>query len=188
MSDATAEAEAPRKASKMPLILGLVLALAGGGGGYFAVSSGMLLSGGDGGQKAGETHGSDGHDTPAKDDGHATDAGHGDAHAGSGPVTLGEFAFVELPPLVISMIPGAQTTHLRFRATLEVPAQYAEEVSAMTPRVLDAMNGYLRALSASDIEARDALLVIRAQLTRRVQLVLGREKMRDLLVLEFVLT
>ena len=63
----------------------------------------------------------------------------------------------------------------------------AEEVAALTPRVLDAMNGYLRALAPSDVEAQDALLVIRGQLTRRVQLVLGREKLRDLLVLEFVL-
>ena len=187
MSDATAETEAAPKASKLPLILGVVLALAGGAGGYFAVSSGLLFSGGGehatGGDHSGVAHAESGHAEPAADGGHGAEAGHG----GSQPVTMGEFAFVELPPLVISLGPGAVNTHLRFRATLEVPTPYAEEVAALTPRVLDAMNGYLRALAPSDIEAQDALLVIRGQLTRRVQLVLGREKLRDLLVLEFVL-
>ena len=40
----TAETEdnVPQKRSKMPLILGLVLALLGGGGGFFVMYSGML--------------------------------------------------------------------------------------------------------------------------------------------------
>jgi len=37
------EEEQPAKKSKLPLILGLVLALLGGGGGFFAVSQGMIL-------------------------------------------------------------------------------------------------------------------------------------------------
>ena len=44
MTDETVETEdAPKKASKLPLIIGLVLALAGGGGGFYAVYSGMIL-------------------------------------------------------------------------------------------------------------------------------------------------
>ena len=47
MAEANDEAlEAPVKKSKLPLILGLVLALAGGGGGFAAVSSGLLPIGG----------------------------------------------------------------------------------------------------------------------------------------------
>ena len=45
MTDATAEEETePQKSSKMPLIIGLVLALVGGGGGFFAVSQGLILA------------------------------------------------------------------------------------------------------------------------------------------------
>ena len=40
--------QSAKKALKLPLILGLVLALAGGGGGFYAVYSGMVLGGGDG--------------------------------------------------------------------------------------------------------------------------------------------
>ena len=54
---------APKKRSKKPLIIGLVLALAGGAGGFYATSSGMVLGGG--------------HETSA-------DAGHGDGHGGAG--------------------------------------------------------------------------------------------------------
>ncbi|SLN57938.1 Flagellar FliL protein [Roseivivax jejudonensis] len=185
MTDATADAaNAPRKSSKLPLILGMVLGLAGGGGGYLAVSAGLLPFAG-GGAEAREA----GHDSEGAAD-HDGEAGHADAgadthEAGSAPP--GDFAFLELPPLVVSLGQGAGNAHLRFRATLEVPAAHAEEVRTLQPRVLDAMNGYLRALDPGDIEARDALVMIRAQLTRRVQLVLGREKLRDLLVLEFVL-
>ena len=45
MADATVqEAEESPKSSKMPLIIGLVLALAGGGGGFFATSQGLILA------------------------------------------------------------------------------------------------------------------------------------------------
>ena len=44
MTDTTVDEEgaAPAKPSKLPLIIGVVLALAGAGGGFFAVSSGLL--------------------------------------------------------------------------------------------------------------------------------------------------
>ena len=45
MTDATADTgEASPKSSKMPLIIGLVLALAGGSGGYYATSTGLILA------------------------------------------------------------------------------------------------------------------------------------------------
>ena len=45
MAEATTEIEeeAPKKASKLPLILALVLALGGGGAAFFAIYSGMIL-------------------------------------------------------------------------------------------------------------------------------------------------
>jgi len=47
---ATAEAtleEAPKKRSKKPLLIGLVLALVLGGGGFYATFSGLILGGGE---------------------------------------------------------------------------------------------------------------------------------------------
>lgn len=168
MTDQTADADAvAKKPSKLPLIIGLVLAIAGGGGGFFAVQSGMLGIGG-----AAED---------AKDQ--ATDA---DADKEK-DAPLPDVAFVEVPPLTISLGPGGSSRHLRFRASLEVPSQYATEVTNILPRVQDVLNGYLRALEPSDIEAQGALIRLRGQMLRRVKLVVGDGRVNDLLVLEFVL-
>ena len=43
MADEDTPEKEPTKKSKLPLIIGLVLALVGGGGGFFAVYSGMLF-------------------------------------------------------------------------------------------------------------------------------------------------
>ena len=69
----------------------------------------------------------------------------------------------------------------------ETVAGAEDEVAALEPRILDVMNSYLRALEPGDIDAPDGLFLVRAQLTRRLQLVLGEDRMRDLLVMEFVL-
>ncbi len=174
MTDTTMdEAEAgPAKPSKLPLIIGVVLALAGGGGGFFAVSSGMLGLGG--GEPAEHTEGAEG-------------AGNSEQEAPGPMAPLGDIAFIEVPPMVISLGPGAQSSHLRFRASLEVPGSAQADVERILPRIQDVMNSYLRALEASDIEAPGSLIRIRAQLLRRIQLVSGEGRVRDLLVTEFVL-
>ncbi|APZ52711.1 flagellar basal body-associated FliL family protein [Salipiger abyssi] len=178
MSDATAdapeEADVPqKKSSKLPLIVGLVLALAGGGGGFYAASSGLLPFGGA--KPAGDGHGGDSHES----------AGGGD-HAA--PMPDANAAFVELPPLVISMGSTANLHHLRFRASLEVPPAYAADVTTLQPRIMDVLNTYLRALEPADIEAPGALIKLRSQILRRLQLVAGEGRVRDLLIMEFVLT
>ncbi|MBY6003853.1 flagellar basal body-associated FliL family protein [Salipiger bermudensis] len=179
MTDATADAPAedegtpPKKGSKLPLLIGLVLALAGGGGGFLAAWSGLLPFGG-------------GHAPSEAGDG---DSGHGDGHGSDPPLPMPDtnVAFVELPPLTISMGTMANLHHLRFRASLEVPPQYAAEVETLSPRVIDVLNSYLRALRPEDIEAPGALIRLRSQMLRRLQMVAGEDRVRDLLVLEFVL-
>ena len=156
---------APKKKSKLPLILGLVLALAGGGGGYYAVTSGLILSG--------ESH----------EDAAHSEGGHDDAVAGEMP----DIAFVALDPLVISLGLGNSSQHLRFRAQLEVPAKRQPEVEKLLPRVIDVLNSYLRALEVEDLADAAALVRLRAQMLRRVQVVTGAGRVNDLLIMEFVL-
>ena len=164
MAETTADVpEAPPKRSKLPLILGVVLALAGGGGGFFAVQSGMLGGG-------------DSHDAAATPEPEGEDV-----------APLADIAFVEVPPIVVSLGPGAQADFVRFRASLEVPRQYEAEMTTLLPRVQDVLNSYLRALDPQDIEAQGALFKLRAQMLRRVKMVAGEGRVRDLLVLEFVL-
>ena len=56
------------------------------------------------------------------------------------------------------------------------------------PRVIDVLNGYLRAVEPSILSAPDALTRLRAQMLRRVRMVVGEDRVNDLLVMEFVLT
>ncbi|MGH1412579.1 MAG: flagellar basal body-associated FliL family protein [Pelagimonas sp.] len=170
MSDATVDEEnvEDAKPSKLPLIIGIVLALAGGSGGFYAAQSGLL--GGSGGEVA--------HDS--------ADEVH-DSEEVVETAPLPDVSFIEVPPLVISLGSRAQANHLRFRASLEVPKQHAVEVEGILPRVQDVLNSYLRALEPRDLEAAGALIKLRGQMLRRVRLVAGEGRVRDLLVLEFVL-
>lgn len=160
MAEAAVSAEeAPKKKrSKLPLLLGLVLALVLGGGGFYAVYSGMILA-------------------PAED--HAV--------AGDAPHALPDIIFVPIAPLVISIGGGGDSRHLRFTAQLETMASYSEEVTLLLPRILDVLNGYLRAIALAEIEDPAGLVRLRAQLLRRIQIVTGEGRVRDLLVTEFVL-
>ncbi|KIN65937.1 Flagellar basal body-associated protein FliL [Sulfitobacter noctilucae] len=156
----TTEDEKPKKASKLPLIIGLVLALAGGGGGFYATWSGMILGDGPETAEAEET-----------------------LEIKPGP----DVSYVDVDPLVISMRAPSNANHLMFRATLEVPALAQETVEKLLPRVIDVLNSYLRALEPRDLEDPAALTRLRAQMLRRVQVVAGADNIKDLLIMEFVL-
>ena len=148
---------APKKKSKLPLIIGVVLALVLGGGGFYATVSGMILG-----------------------------SGHGPAQAAE-IAALPDIAFVPLAPLVVSLGAAAQSRHLRFTANLEVAGAHTAEVVLLQPRILDVLNGYLRAVEVAELEDPSALVRIRAQMLRRIQIGSGEGRVRDLLITEFVL-
>ena len=161
MTDATAEADGvDKKASKMPLILGVIAALIGAGGGFFAVFSGMLLA------------------PPPPEETQ-------EAIVEIAP--LPDVAYVPIEPMVVSIGPLANQHHLRFHAQLEVPKQYRAEVEAVLPRIVDIINGYLRAVELEDLEDNLALHRFRSHLLQRIAIVAGRGRVNDLLFMEFVL-
>lgn len=159
-----AEAEAPqdaapKKSSKLPLIIGLVLFLVLGGGGFYAVYSGMILG--------------DHAETKPKEEEHGSETP--------------EIAFVPIEALTISLGKAAENHHLRFAAQVEVVKEKQLEVEELAPRILDVLNGYLRAVDVAELEDPDALVRLRSQMLRRIQVVAGEGRVRDLLVTEFVL-
>tara|TARA_R110002072_G_scaffold162987_2_gene315310 strand:- start:372 stop:902 length:531 start_codon:yes stop_codon:yes gene_type:complete len=165
VSDATAPdpesaEDAAKKRSKMPLVLGLVFALLGGGGGFMAVQMGLI-----GG-------------APTTDMAPVPDP----------LVPLPPVAFVPLEPLLISLPNRSGRQYLRFVAQIEVAPEYAGDVEAIKPRIVDVLNGYLRAVEVSDFDDPNALMRLRAQMLRRVQVVAGEGRVRDLLIMEFVLS
>lgn len=172
MTEAVTEVpEEPAKSGKKPLIIGLVLALAGAGGGYFAAASGLLpiLPGAS-------------HESADGEGAHGAAPDHQAA-----PEPMPEVAFVALEPMVISLNHAQHVQHLRFRAQLEVVKEYQSEVETLVPRVMDVMNSYLRALEVKDFADPIALTRLRAQMLRRIQIVTGSGRVRDLLIMDYVL-
>lgn len=152
--------ESTKKKSRKRVLIGVILAIVLGGGGFFATYSGMI---GGAGTK-GETQ-----------------------KLVASVADLPTVAFVELEPLIISLGSSGKSRHLRFRGSLEVVPGYEADVSHLLPRVIDVLNAYLRAVDITVLEDPAALIELRAQMLRRVQLVTGEGRVRDLLILEFVL-
>jgi flagellar FliL protein len=150
------DAAPARKRSKLPLMVGLVLALAGGGAGFYAAWSGLL---------PGMATPDPGAEIPA----------------------LPDVAFVPLDPLMINLGVGGRPRHLRFAAQIEVESRFEADVTKLRPRLLDLLNGYLRAVDPAEFDDPAALVRMRAQLLRRIQMIAGDGRVRDLLVTEFVL-
>ncbi|MEZ5777410.1 MAG: flagellar basal body-associated FliL family protein [Paracoccaceae bacterium] len=151
-------AEAPEKKSMLPLILGAVLMLALGGGGFYAVYSGVVF----------------GHSGGASENEPQVDA-------------LPDIAFVPIDPLVVALGKEPSRRYLHFTAQLEVASPFQADVVHLLPRILDVLNGYLRAVEVRELEDPAALIRLRAQMLRRVQMVTGEGRVRDLLVTEFVI-
>ncbi|MCU0901777.1 MAG: flagellar basal body-associated FliL family protein [Cypionkella sp.] len=152
------DAEPPKKKSKLPLLIGLVGALALGGGGFFATYSGMILGGGA---------------APPSET----------AEAGALP----DITFIPVDPITISLGPNARARHLRFASQLEVASPHAAEVTLLLPRISDVLNSYLRAVEVAQLEDPTTLMRLKAQMLRRIQIVTGKDRVRDLLISEFVL-
>lgn len=158
MADGETAGEPVRpKRSAKGVLIGTGLALALGAGGFYAAHSGLLPIGGD----------------------HAA--------ADSAMTPLPDITFVPMTPMLINLGTGASGRHLRFNAELEVTKSAASDVTLLLPRILDVLNGYLRAVEMTDLEDPAALIRLRAQMLRRIQVVVGEGRVRDLLVTEFVL-
>ncbi|MDP3262496.1 MAG: flagellar basal body-associated FliL family protein [Tabrizicola sp.] len=157
---ATADAtlnDLPKPRRKRGLLIGVLSAVVLGAGGFYATWSGMILGGAE-------------------------------QHAEvSGPEPLIGIAFVPLETMVVSLGPDAASSHLRFSAQVEVVDSAVADVTLLSPRILDVLNSYLRAIDPAAIEDPSAMAKLRAQMLRRIQIVTGEGRVRDLLITEFVL-
>lgn len=162
------ETEEPKKKKGLlvPLLIGVILAAAGGGGGFWAVTSGPL---------SGAT-------TEENYDESAAEYAE-NSHGGE---TVSDISFIELETLVVSLGSEDAGRSLIFTAALEVDPAHLEEVTRLSPRVMDVLNSYLRVISISELSEPTSLARLRAQMLRRIQVVTGSGRVRDLLVTQFL--
>jgi len=165
--------EPVRKGKSKLLLVACVLALVAGGGGFYSVYSGLLVLPFIGG-------GEDKQETAA---GHGGETGD---YAGS-PHPFEPGAFVHLEPLIVTLGPQSQSKHLKITLAIEVGPGREAEVEAVMPRVIDILNGFLRAVDEREFELPRSMERLRAQMLRRVRLVTPDGAVRDLLIQEFVL-
>ena len=111
----------------------------------------------------------------------------GGAAAGTAGVPADSPHFLQLDPLMVTVGGAGATRQLRFRAFLEVGSGADGPVAALQPRILDIFATYLRAVPIDRLEDPTALLHLRAQLLRRVQLLAGPGAVSDLLIIDFVI-
>lgn len=158
--DVPAADRPPLKRSRRALLIAPILFLAGAGGGFWGWQKGImpLLSN-------------------EKNHDKATDYDLGK-----------DIAFIPLEPILINLGAGESGRFLRFQAQIEVAASAEAEVNMLIPRLMDVLNGYLRAVDPALLEERTALIRLKAQMLRRLQMVAGGSKVRDLLVMEFVVS
>ena len=172
MAEDAADQTAPKrkKGLMIPLLVGVILAAGGGAGGFWAVTAGPFAPDAAAGGDVAD-HGA-----------HGEAEGHG-AHGVAPSLAVG---FVPLETLVISLGPEETSRHLLFTAELEVDPTHAAEVTQLSPRVLDVLNSYLRVISVAELSDPASLARLRAQMLRRIQVVTGPGRVRDLLVTQFV--
>ncbi|MEO0681542.1 MAG: flagellar basal body-associated FliL family protein [Pseudomonadota bacterium] len=150
-----------KRGGMLPLLAGLGALLLLGGGGFYATYSGLLALPFGGGS------------TPPEEVAYAA------------PMEMP--SFVPIEQLTVSLGPEANAKFLRLSAALEVEPGSESDVRTLMPRILDVMNTYLQALDETDVERGAAMSRMRSHLLRRIRIVTGEGRVRDLLVTEFIL-
>ncbi|MBN2758999.1 MAG: flagellar basal body-associated FliL family protein [Rhodobacteraceae bacterium] len=142
----------------MPILVGLIGAIVLGGGGFYAVYSGLILAPGN--PKA--------------------------AHAKTAPSSILP-TYLPIEHLTLSLANPTGAQHLRLSAHIEVADGRLAEAEAYRPRFLAVINTYLRAVEPQDLQDASALIRLRAQILRRLQMVAGEDLIDDFLITEFIL-
>ncbi len=191
------EADGAPKKKKLPLLFVVVpaalLVLGGGGGAAF-----FLLKPKPAAAEAGAEGGE--HGAPKKDDGHGKKkeekgGGHGGGGGGEEDPSLGKVTegpdgvtFLTLPDMVVNVqTPEGRPTFLKLKLTLEMTdAHQVEVLQGQMPRLQDMLQSFLRELRPDELQGSAASFQLRAELARRVNLILAPGKIDAVLIEEML--
>ena len=96
--------------------------------------------------------------------------------------------FYTLPDIVVNMqTPDAKTSFLKLKLTFELPDHAtADTLDAETPRLNDVFQTFLRELRPEDLSGSEGTLMLRAELARRINLVIAPAKVNGVLIEEML--
>jgi len=162
-SGETLEPPAPRKrrGKKLFLLLGVVVLLGGGAGAAWQFVPGV----------ADKLHAMVGHHEPVA------------VAVSSRPV------FIDLPEMAMTLPNGGHPRQMRIKLSVELApgASQQQATDALSPRVYDALLTYLRTLQDGEVDGGLGLDRLRADLYRRLELVVGPGVLRDVLITSLVM-
>jgi flagellar FliL protein len=163
------------------IVLGLgALLLLGGGGAGAAWMLGLF-----GGHAAEAAAPADAGHGAAADGGHgaaADEGGHGGKSAGPA------VAFVDLPDVIVNLQPTASRMRfLKLKVALEVASEgEAEAVRALTPRIMDSFQLYLRALTVEEVQGAAGMQRLKEEMLARVHRAVEPLRIEDVLFKEML--
>jgi flagellar FliL protein len=96
--------------------------------------------------------------------------------------------FYTLPDIVVNMqTPDGKTSFLKLKLTFELPDHAtADTLDAETPRLNDVFQTFLRELRPEDLSGSEGTLMLRAELARRINLVIAPSKVNGVLIEEML--
>ncbi len=118
-------------------------------------------------------------------DGQAFDAALGDTHAP--PPKPIETTLVPLDEILISIGHNETRRYLKINLTLIMDKNRASEMGDLEPQLRDAFSTYLRAVEITDFEDPAFYEILRRQLHRRAQLIIGPRAVESILITDFLL-
>ena len=118
------------------------------------------------------------------------DAGTADADLGEAGTeeSKGAARFVDIPDLLVNLKnDGKRMRFLRLRLALEVGSERtAASVRALTPRVLDSFQMYLRSLTVEDVQGSVGMQRLKEEMIARVNVAIEPNRIRDVLFKEIL--
>jgi flagellar protein FliL len=111
-------------------------------------------------------------------------------HPSEQPVALASHPFfVELPEMAVTLPNNGHPRQMRIKLSVELTRDAEDKGSpeVLSPRVYDALLTYLRTLRDGEVDGGLGLDRLRADLYRRVDLIVGPGVLRDVLITSLIL-
>ena len=184
------EQEPEAKGGKLKLIIIAVVGLLvlGGGGGAAAYFLGLLGSAETASADAqgGDEAAADGESEQKAEA--AAGKGEGGEEGGDGAGPAVGAVFVDLPDILVNLqSSGKRMRFLKLRVALEVADEAtAENIRALTPRVMDSFQLYLRALTVEEVKGAVGLQRLKEELLARVNRAIKPLDVEDVLFKEML--